>query len=149
MESPVIFEEYNILVSAELLRFLQWLCEQEQEALKHLVRKALRDTTEESSLAPTPTAEELKEHITQFFATLDALILETSHEESAQRDFNHLLVPAINHVDVTQCTPETIAKSIDKLSAAPGLKTSPEAKEIFCRALLRNWTPQSDKQTMN
>jgi hypothetical protein len=151
MEMPTVFEEYNIIVSAELLRLLQWILEQEQDLLKSLIKKALHDPhslREHSTFAPT-TNEDMKEQITQFFAVLDALIQEVNQEEAAQQDFNHLLVPAIHHVDVSQCNQETIAKSINKLSASSGVKTSPEAKEIFCRALLRNWTPQSDKQTVN
>jgi hypothetical protein len=147
MESPNMFEEYNIVVSAELLKVLQWILEHEQDLLKSLIKKSVHDITHEST--HLVTTEDMKAHITEFFATLDALIHEVDQEESAQQDFNHFLVPAINHVDVTQCTAETIAKSVNKLSAATGIKTSPEAKEIFCRALLRNWTPQSDKQSVN
>lgn len=148
MESPLIFEEYNIVVSAELLQVLQWILEHEQDLLKSLIKKALHDTPHEFVQPPT-TPEDMKAHITEFFAMLDALIQEVDQEELAQHDFNHFLVPAINHVDVTQCNAETIAKSINKLSATAGVKTSPQAKEIFCKALLRNWTPQSDKQTVN
>lgn len=148
MESPIVLEEHNIVISAELLRFLEWLCEHEQDTLKKLIIKALHSPHSELSFQK-PTVDDIKDQVVQFFSLLDVLLQEASNEKSAQEDFNHLLVPAINRVDVTQCTADTIAKSLDKLTSTPGIKTSPEAKEIFCKALLKNWSPNNDKQTIN
>jgi hypothetical protein len=148
MESPIMLEEHNIVISAELLRFLEWLCEHEQDTLKKLITKALHSPHHELSLQKT-TVDDIKDQVVHFFSLLDALLQEANLEKSAQEDFNHILVPAINKVDITQCTADTIAKSLDKLTSTPGIKTTPEAKEIFCKALLKNWSPSNDKQTVN
>lgn len=139
-----------MIVSSELLRFIEWLFEHEQDALRTLIHRSLQSTPPAPPSAPSHyDADDIKEHMTQLLIILETIVQDVVQEDIAQQNIHHVFIPAIRHVDASQCPPEIIAKSIEKLPSSTRIKNAPEAKEIFCKALLKNWTPQSNKDTVN
>src|SRR5262245_60703838 len=85
-------------VSPELLRFLEWLFEHEQDTLRMLIKKSLRTISPLATLPPGRyDIEDIKDHLGHLCSLLETLVQEGIDSELHQHSMHQLLVPAINH----------------------------------------------------
>ena len=140
-------------LSYELLHFLRWLLEQENEhkTLKAVIQRAihagLKNTT--SSSRKKSDAEQiqgLQYDLIEFFALLDTLLYEVMHEEILQKTIQKKLIPTIQQIDMTLCDNTTLHNTIEK--TAYEMERSPEknAKTILCETLLKQWHPLKENK---
>lgn len=139
------FNDEQFVVSYELLKLLQWLVVNEQESLKKLLNTALgqglkyelnnqRKHNKEDNLY-------LQESIIDFFTLMETLLHETAYEHAATNQLQRTMIPAIYHIDTTECDAASVAHSVAKATAAVENKTGENPKEVLCKELLRRWKP--------
>lgn len=143
------FDRYQFVLSAELLKLLEWLIDYEQENLKKLIKRAVQQGFTKQGLhyhkANDP--EQLQQSIIEFFTLIDILLHETVHEDEVQEALERGLVPSINNLDTNMYDSSTVATSIAKAAAA-GQQKGKNPKEVLCRELLKRWKPHK-QSTMN
>lgn len=134
----------QFIVSRELLRLFQWLFDYEQETLKKLIIKAMKNGLQaelhQNSVQPENN-EELQQTIIDFFALLETLVLESLHEREVNNVVNRSLIPAIDRIDTAACDNATLAMSVAKATAAHGKHSAEDLKKILCKELLKRWKP--------
>jgi hypothetical protein len=134
------FDRYQLVISYELLKLLEWLIDHEQDNLRKLIKRAVH---KELFIRPSkiqPKEEELQQNIVAFFAIVDAILHETISEDLVKNNQHRTLIPAINNVDSTLHNPSSISTSIAKATAAAE-KKGQDPKEILCKELLKRWKP--------
>lgn len=134
----------QFVVSFQLLQLMRWLVEHEQEGLKKLIGRSLKDGLEEVLFYPAErdeSDEELQQTIVEFFSLLESVLYEHVHEDEAKKLKKRVLIPAADHVDTAACDDTILAVSLDK--AASTLENNPleDSKEVLCRELLKRWKP--------
>jgi hypothetical protein len=132
-------------ISYELLTLLQWLATHEEGPLKKIVKQSLQaglhsrlrqQTSTDSNLADT-----IQFSIVEFFALLEALLLETVDEMALQDAIQHNLLPAIDRIDASACDDETLRVSIEKTTAKLARGQQINAQEQLFREILKQWRP--------
>lgn len=144
IHDPFDNDIHQFVVSFQLLQLLRWLFEHEQEGLKKLVGRSLKNGLDEMLFHPAErceSEEELQQNIVEFFSLLEALLYEHLHEDEAKKLKQRVLIPAADHIDTAACDDTILAMSIDK--AATTLENNPyeDSKEVLCRELLKRWKP--------
>lgn len=138
--------EEHFVVSAELLKLLQWLVTYEQESLKKLLVSALNqglkyELDDQIESSKEQDSQDLQESIVDFFTLLEMLLHETTHEHAATSQLQRSMIPAIYHIDTTECDEASVAQSVAKATDAVRNKTGENPKEVLCKELLRRWKP--------
>ncbi len=148
---PFDHDMQQFVVSFQLLQLLRWLFEREQDALKKLVGRALKNGLDEMLLQSAQceeNEEELQQSIIEFFSLLETVMYESLHEDEAKKLKERILIPAADHIDTAACDDMLVAVSVAK--AASTVESNPYAdpKEALCRELLKRWKP-SKKLSMH
>lgn len=143
----------QVLLTYELLFLLQWIIENESEALKKVVVRSLKNGFNDPDFRNHEVVEmhiadpSIHQCIVDFLGLLDALLIEATTELSMQKNVERNLIPALNHIDSTICNDETIQGSLKK--ATSQIHHSPEEnpQDILLKELLRRWKP--DKKSLS
>jgi len=152
MISKQSWDENNIsknqfTVSYELLTLLQWLASQEEGSLKKMIQHALGHGLKHKLQQPSNfnehnLADTIQYSIVEFFALLEALLLESIDEQTVQNAIEYKLMPAIDRIDPNVCDDETIRISVEKATAKLGDNhNSAHAQELLFKELLKQWRP--------
>lgn len=149
MNEPVNNSQF--VVSYELLELIAWLVEHEQETLKKIVTRALRNgLLERLAHAPSQSTlshEELHYTVADFFTIMEELLTQLASEQETTELLHRNLVPSLKQVDTTACDADTIARCGEKASAEALTQDSNTAKELFCKELLKRWKPDKHATT--
>lgn len=142
----------QFIISYELLQFFKWLLENEQETLKKLMARALRNGLHEKLYAhlagQEDTEQDLQQNIVDFFALLEALLYDLVNENEVEKVVQRNLIPAINNIDSTACDTNTLAVSAAKATSLWENNPQKDPKDILCKELLKRWKP-SKKISVN
>lgn len=144
-QGPFDHDNNQFVVSYELLQLFSWLLEHEQESMRKLINKALKQGLQERMHSADRHEPQISEHLQQsildFFAILDGMLYEGIDDQEFTRLMQRDLLPAIDHLDAKVYGTNNVAVSIAKATSA--LETHPErdAKAILCKELLKNWKP--------
>ena len=146
-------EDMNQLtLSYELLYLLQWLIEHEPEGLKALIAESLKHGLKDQIKSIRPSneneaPEDIQNSIIDFFGMMELLLHEASNEQTFQQMMEKKLMPAIDHIDTTQCSDEVVQLSIEH--ATNQFDNSPEKnpQELLYKELLRCWQPKKKTAT--
>lgn len=136
----------HFVVSYELLKVLEWLIDHEQEPLKKLLHQALKkglrqELAHADDMEKEDSMELLQGNIVDFFTLLEVLTHETIHEHEIKNHIQRTMIPAINHIDTTDCDTTAVALSVAKATAAVENKTGENPKEVLCKEFLKRWKP--------
>lgn len=141
----------QFVVSYELLHLFRWLFDHEQETMKKLMTKSLRNGLSDKLYAiqahKEETTQEIQQSVVDFFALLETLLYEIINEEEVRRIVQRNLIPAIDHIDATVCDTATVALSLAKATSALENNPNTNAKEVLCKELLRRWKPAKKLST--
>lgn len=152
MNNYFALEDGQFIVSNELLVFLQWLVQNEPEALKKLVKRAMKQglgaTIEKEKLLLSDEQPDLHEVVTDFFSILDIVIAEAhsawcEEKESQEAREPQFLNSATDHIDCTVCDNEIVELSVARASQALKRNTKLNAEETLYKELLKNWSPRN------
>lgn len=136
----------QFVVSYELLQLFRWLFEHEQETLKKVMARALKNGLQEQlyshlKSAEAESTEELQQSIVDFFALLETLLYELINENEVKRIMQRNILPAIDHIDAAACDNSTVALSIAKATSLCENDPRKDPKEILFKELLKRWKP--------
>ncbi|MBA3953924.1 hypothetical protein H0X48_01195 [Candidatus Dependentiae bacterium] len=136
---------HPFVVSYDLLQLFKWIFEHEEESLKKLIHKCVRNGLQENLQKKTTTVSDndpdLQQIVVDFLALTEILLAETVHEQQVATVVHRSMIPAINHIDATVCDKLTVAQSIAKAAATPGNHSAEDLKQILCKELLKRWKP--------
>jgi hypothetical protein len=142
-QGPFDNDNSQFVVSHELLQLFKWLFEHEQEALKKIVGRALRNGLHETLVyAPDyESPEELQQSVVDFFALLETLLYELINEAEVKKVIQRDLIPALDHIDLTACDDATVAMSAAKVTSMLEEDPLKDPKVALCKELLKRWKP--------
>lgn len=134
----------NFVISFQLLQLLRWLFEHDQEALKKLIGRSLKNGLDEVLAQPggrCESEEDLHHNIIEFFELMEALLFEQLHEDEAKRLKERVMIPAADQFDAAVCDDSLMAVSMER--AAITIENNPfvDPKEVLCKELLKRWKP--------
>lgn len=144
----------QFVISSELLQLLRWLFEHEQEVLKKLISKSLANGLGETlknyehQATDHEPIEELQLNIIEFFALLENLLYEAVEEAEVTKVMQKQLIPAINKIDMSACSNNTLASSVAKATSRYENNPKEDPKDLFLKELIKLWKP-SKKNTLN
>ncbi len=148
---PFDNDTQQFVVSFQLLQLLRWLFEHEQETLKKVVNRALKNGLDEMLFQPAGRCEsedELQQSIVEFFSLLETLLYESLHEDETKKLKERILIPAVDHIDAAVCDDTLVALSVAKAASAIESNPYEDPKEVLCKELLKRWKP-SKKLSMH
>lgn len=135
----------QLTVSYELLYLVQWLLENESDAIKKLINQALekglRQNLQEATNSELKNAEDIQYSIVDFLSLLETLLHENISEQNMKRIMEKKLMPAIDNIDNKECDQATVDFSVEK--ATSKIESNPEdnPQEILFQELLKCWKP--------
>lgn len=139
-------ENSQLTLSYELLYLLQWLIEHEPEKIKSLITKAFengfaQDLKKIGANTEYQMPEEVQHSVVDFFTLLEVLLHEVTNEQLMKRVMEKKLMPAIDHIDSTECDDETVLSSVEKASSKFESEPEKNPQELLFKELLRCWKP--------
>ncbi len=139
------FERCQFVLSAELLKLLEWLIDFEQDSLKKLIKRAIQHGFIKQGLrySANSNPEALQQSIIDFFTIIDIILHESINEDDVRQALKHDLIPALNNFDTNPYDSSSVAMSIHKATAKTHKGKDP--KDVLCQELLKRWKP--DKQS--
>ena len=123
----------QLLVSPQLLMFLSWLLDQEQETLRRLVARA-HNQDALSHAHEDVTDEDLHQSISDFFSVLETFVADELGLEKHQP----LQIAALKQIDADDAL---VALSAAKMTTMIKKNPYEDPKEVLCRELLKRWKP--------
>jgi hypothetical protein len=144
-QGPFDNDNNQFVVSYELLQLFRWLFEHEQETLKKLMGRALRNGLHEKLYmhltAEPEITDDLQQSIVDLFALLETLLYELINENEVQKVVQRNLIPALDHIDSTACDITLLTVSAAKATAVLEENPHEDPKDILCKELLKRWKP--------
>jgi hypothetical protein len=143
----------QLTLSYELLVLLQWLIEYEPEKLKELITSAFDNGLEDdlkkvkNQSSGYDSSENVQNSIVDFFGLLEILLHEIYNERATKRVMEKKLMPAIDHIDTTECDTQTVQDSIEKATSKFEQEPNKNPQELLFKELLRSWKP--NKKTVS
>lgn len=136
----------QLTLSHELLALIQWLVEHDAERLKKIIARATDKGLKERISHQTRNAnaqalEEAQHSIMDFFALLEVLLAESLHENTVQQALEKNLMPALEHIDSTQCDDATVRSSVAKATSKLQSNEQANPQEVLFQELLKQWKP--------
>ena len=134
----------QFVLSLEMLHLLLWLVEHEAESLKKIIHKALNnglsDQIKKSLHANEPLVlEQAQYSVIDFLELTEILLAEATMEHTANAVIQRNKIPALDHIDSTQCDTATIKSSVT--SATSKMHKDADMQETMLRELLKRWKP--------
>jgi hypothetical protein len=146
-------ESNQLNLSYELLYLIQWFIEQEPEKFKPLIASALKNglKTElqhiSNNTVDQSMANDMQYNIIDFLGLLEAQLHEVLNEQIMKRVVEKKLMPAIDHIDTTECDTETVQFSVEKATSKLDREPKKNAQELLFQELLKCWKPS--KKTLS
>lgn len=144
-DNPFDNDMQQFVVSFQLLQLLKWLFEHEQESLKKVIGRSLKNGLDEvlffQQNSRAEYDEELQQVIVEFFSLLETLLYESLNDDETKKLKERMMIPVIDHIDAAVCDDSVVALSIEK--AASMIESNPceDPKEVLCKELLKRWKP--------
>lgn len=147
-EADMNEESSQLTLSYELLYLLQWLIQNEPERLRYLIADALEDglanDLKKINTSEQHIGEEIQHSIVDFFGLLETLLHEVSNEQLMKQVMEKKLMPAIDHIDTTECDDATVQFSVEKASSKFEKNPGKNPQELLFKELLRCWKPNKE-----
>ena len=136
----------QFVLSYELLNLLQWLVENESEALKKIINRAVKNgfkgkTEGKNNLIELQIDDNVQQSMVEFLGLMDILLTEAHDDHSVQRILERNTIPALDHIDTTVCNNEIVASSIEKMKMAVINNSPDNPQDVLFKELLKRWKP--------
>lgn len=145
----------QFVLSYELLYLLQWLVDHEAESLKKIIARAIRqgfrDTivhTNNDIIELQSADAHIQNSIADFLSLLDILLIEATNEQGIKKSLERNMIPALNQIDSTVCTTETVESSLMKATASSHCDSHEKLQDTLLKEILKQWKPDK-KSLMN
>lgn len=138
----------QLTLSYELLYLLQWLLENHPGKLKELISSAFEDGLKEElktlSTTDPKQNEDMQYGLVDFLGFMEVMLQEVSNEHTMKKIKEKKLMPALDHIDTTECDFETVQNSIEEASFKLEQEPERNAQELLFQELLRCWKPSKE-----
>ncbi|MDR3647004.1 MAG: hypothetical protein P4L22_05695 [Candidatus Babeliales bacterium] len=139
-------QEDKIILSYELLQLMEWLVENEAETMKRIIAKALKRgfyerLQESQNYKEHYSNDDMQANVLDFLGLLEVLLLEATNEQMVNNVLEKNSMPAIDHVDTTNCDINTVKTSIAIASSKVERNPKVNAQAVFLKELLKRWKP--------
>jgi len=150
MQGPSDNNQFSL--SYELLYVLQWITDNEYDILKKIIHRALSEGgVNKMNKAVQHNADDLSaqahQTIIDFFALLEAALINVIHEDNVKYSTQRTILPALNQLDIDPNDDDTVAASAAQVTTAHKKNPGLDAQELLFKALLKRWKP--DKKLLN
>ena len=147
-----MINDNQLTVSYELLYLMQWLMDNESDTLKNLVSKALDSGLKEELEAAEQSKDlqsidDIQYSIIDFLSLFETLLHEVTQAKKLKKLMEKNLMPAIDHIDNTECDLQTVQSSIEKTSSLLDSNPKKNPQEILFKELLKSWKPSKEKMS--
>jgi hypothetical protein len=133
----------QLVLSYELLQLLEWLIENEAESLKKIVKRALsKGLSKKLKSRELPNASAIQGNVIDFLELLEILLFESNHEVNVSDVIRKNLMPAIDHIDISNFSSATVESSAAIASTKKERNPSEDAQELLFKELLKRWKPK-------
>lgn len=146
----------QLIVSRELILLIRWLMENQEEALRKMVKKAVAHDAHTEQVDPLSmefgieSLEDMNQHLGDFFILLESLLEDAISQQVLQTARAKNLMPTIDHLDGSSYAPETVRACLEKTAKKLATDPTSNAKEQLFEELLKQWRPATKhKQNMN
>ena len=144
-------EKSQLTLSYELLYLIQWLVEKEPQQLKSIINNALdaglKETFKTRSFSEQSENETMHYSIADFLGLLEVLLHESINEKTIKQVMEKKLMPAIDHIDNTECDKNIVQSSVKKASSDFEQNPKNNPQELLFQEILKRWNPT--KKTSN
>ncbi|MCL4380454.1 hypothetical protein M1466_03145 [Candidatus Dependentiae bacterium] len=139
-----------MVVSQELLMLLESIMSNHTDELKRFLAHVLaqQGATARETPVMAQSHDDAHEQIVNFLSLLEMLMYEIKTDSSVQAIVQRHQMPAIQHIDHTDCDDETIATSVIKANSTLEKHPGMNPQEVLYKELLRRWKP-SKKTSVN
>lgn len=139
-------------LSYELLYVLQWITDNEYDILQKIISRALSEGgVNKMNKIVQHNADDLSaqahQTIIDFFALLEAALINVIHEDNLKHSTQRIILPALNQLDIDPDDNNTVAESAARVTSAHRKNPELNAQELLFKALLKRWKP--DKKLLN
>ncbi len=138
----------QLTLSYELLYLLQWLIDNEAEAVKSLMvqsfNRGFKDALNDlNKTAPNfgSTAEDMHYNVVDFLGLMEILLSEVKNEQRMKTILNKKLMPAIDNIDGKECDFSIVQSSVEQASLAFERNPEQNPQELLLQTLLKSWNP--------
>jgi len=143
-------EESQLVLSYELLTLLHWLATRNPDALKRLISHAFDSGLQQELHSTTYHAtqissDDMHEIVSEFFGTLEVMLMEKVDEQAQARARVNKLAPMIERIDTANCGDDTLLDSIKNANTQLERNPHANARELLMKELLRQWKPRNKK----
>jgi hypothetical protein len=133
----------QLVLSYELLQMLEWLIENEAESLKKIIKRSLTKGLNKK----LKTQEKVNSNMAQtsvidFLELLEILLFESNHEVNVSDVIRKNLMPAIDHIDISNFNAATVESSAAIASIKKEKNPGENAEELLFKELLKRWKPK-------
>lgn len=133
----------QLVLSYELLQLLEWLIEHEAESLKKIVKRALsKGLNKKLKSRELPNASAIQGNVIDFLELLEILLFESNHEVNVSDVIRKNLMPAIDHIDISNFNAATVESSAAIASTKKEKNPHENAEELLFKELLKRWKPK-------
>jgi hypothetical protein len=92
--------------------------------------------------------EEAQFDILEFLSMLEILLAESLEEHAVKSATEKGLMPAIDHIDPSECDNQIVHYGLERVNAKMARKTGEKPQDILLKEILKNWKP-AKKQSAN
>jgi hypothetical protein len=141
--------ENQVLISYELLALIEWLAENEPEAIRKIINRALNNGFDEKIKNMDLNGVTDLNDISYLLSTLEGLIFEAINEHSLNKILQKKLLPSMDKIDSTVCDEALVKFSAEKASSKINKsKDKDDPQDLLFKEILKHWKP-TNKKTYN
>ncbi len=144
----------QFVISHELLCLLRWLIDHDADRIKRVISRSLGHGLHDKlnnlqRVNDEQALDEAQFNILEFFSLLEILLAESLEEHAVKNAVQKGLMPAINHIDPSECANEVVHYGLERTNARLARKLNGEKpQDILLKEILKNWKP-TKKQSAN
>ena len=138
----------HFVLSYELLYLLRWLIDNNADAFRKMVFRAItnqgvdKDLRTISMQGESMSLEDTQHNIVEFLALLEKYMNEALSEQVHKRARETKLIPTIGQIDSSLCDSATVQSSLEKTAHTLDHNPTINAEDQLFKELLKQWRPQ-------
>lgn len=137
-------EEDQYLLSPELIQLMNWIIQYEDEALKHIIARAVAQGLKQNKHEVLSSSiEDMQQTFIQFINITELLLNEVISERALKNALQHNLLPALDQIDTSACDDSVIRSSLAVTTSKIERNPTVNAKELLLKELLKRWNPEN------
>lgn len=132
----------QVIITPALLELLRHIVDNHALALRSFIAQVQRTQKRISSdRRQNDDLENAQSSIIEFLTLMESLAHETSREQEATQQMQHVLMPSINRIDTSACDDDTVQASVEHATDQFSHNATQNPQELLFKELLKRWKP--------